>query len=75
MASPTEKSLCLIQYAKEIHSSVFNGPCDFFLWGYVKDQVFVPLLPLDIDELKLTISAAIEIIDKELVGKIMGWTG
>jgi hypothetical protein len=24
---------------------------DFFLWGYVKEQVFVPPLPLDIDEL------------------------
>ena len=20
-------------------------PCDFFLWGYVKDQVYVPPLP------------------------------
>jgi hypothetical protein len=26
-------------------------PCDFSLWGCVKEQVFVPPLPLDIDEL------------------------
>lgn len=26
-------------------------PCDFFLWGFVKDHVFVPLLPQDLLEL------------------------
>ena len=25
----------------------------FFLWGYVKDQVYVPLLPASIPELKV----------------------
>jgi len=28
-------------------------PCDFFLWGYVKDQVYVPPLPASIPELKI----------------------
>jgi len=28
-------------------------PCDFFLWGYVKDQVYVPPLPASILELKV----------------------
>ena len=28
-------------------------PCDFFLWGYVKDQVYVPPLPAGIPELKV----------------------
>ena len=28
-------------------------PCDFFLWGYVKDQVCVPPLPACIPELKV----------------------
>ena len=27
-------------------------PCDFFLWGYVKDQVYVPPLPASILEFK-----------------------
>ena len=25
-------------------------PCDFFLWGYVKERVYVPPLPADLDE-------------------------
>jgi hypothetical protein len=33
-------------------------PCKFFLWGYVKDGVFVPPLLLDIYEFKLRITAA-----------------
>ena len=28
--------------------------CDFFLWGYVKDQVYVPPLPGSIPELKVS---------------------
>jgi hypothetical protein len=39
-------------------------PCDFFLWGYVKENVFVPRLPLYIDELKLRITAAIETVGR-----------
>jgi len=27
-------------------------PCDFFLWGYVKDEVFVPPFPCDLADLK-----------------------
>lgn len=33
--------------------------CDFFLWGYVKDQVYVPPLPNTIDDLKRRITMAI----------------
>jgi len=44
--------------------------CDFFLWGYVKDQVYVPPLPASIPELKVQIRTAIETItltcDKQL---------
>ena len=32
-------------------------PCDFFLWVYVKDQVYVPPLPASIPELKVRITA------------------
>jgi len=35
-------------------------PCNFFLWGYVKDQVYVPPLPSSIPELKVRIRTAIE---------------
>jgi len=37
------------------------APCDFFVWGYVKDQVYVPPLPASIPELKVRIRTAIEI--------------
>jgi len=37
-------------------------PCDFFLWGYVKDQVYVPPLPASIPELKVRIKTAIQTI-------------
>jgi hypothetical protein len=30
-------------------------PCHFFVWGYVKDQVYVPPLPASIPELKVRI--------------------
>ena len=37
-------------------------PCDSFLWGYVKDQVYVPSLPASIPELNVRIRTAIETI-------------
>ena len=37
-------------------------PCDFFLWGYVKDQVYVPPLPASIPELKVRIRTVIKTI-------------
>jgi hypothetical protein len=42
-------------------------PCDFFLWGYVKDQVYVPPLPASILELKVRIRTAIETITAEML--------
>jgi len=34
--------------------------CDFFLWGYVKDRVYVPPLPATVDELQERITAAVK---------------
>jgi hypothetical protein len=45
-------------------------PCGFFLWGYVKEKLFVPPLPLDIDELKLRIAVAIETIDRNILERV-----
>jgi hypothetical protein len=47
-----------------------GGPCDFFLWGYVKEQVFVPPLPLDIDEVKLRMTAAVETTDRTMLERV-----
>ena len=42
-------------------------PCDFFLWGYVKDQVYVPPLSASIPELKVRIRTAIETITADML--------
>ena len=42
-------------------------PCDFFLWGYVKDQVYVPTLPASIPELKVRIRTATETITADML--------
>jgi hypothetical protein len=42
-------------------------PCDFFLWGYVKDQVYVPPLRASIPELKVRIRTAIETITADVL--------
>jgi hypothetical protein len=34
-------------------------PCDFFLWGYMKDKVFVPPLPRSLPELRQRITTVI----------------
>jgi len=46
------------------------APCDFFLWGYVKDQVYVPPLPASIPELKVRIRTAIETITTDMLHKV-----
>jgi len=42
-------------------------PCDSFLWGYVKDQVYVPPLPASIPELNVPIRTAIETITADML--------
>ena len=43
------------------------NPCHFFLWGYVKDQVYVPPLPASIPELKVRIRTATETITADML--------
>ena len=40
-------------------------PCDFFLWGYVKERVYVPPLPADLDELTNSITAAVNYVTED----------
>jgi len=42
-------------------------PCDFFLWDYIKFQVYVPSLPSSIPELKVRIRTAIETITADML--------
>ncbi|KAJ8890916.1 hypothetical protein PR048_010425 [Dryococelus australis] len=48
-------------------------PCDFFLWGYIKDQVFRPPLPANIDDLKSRITEAIQTVTPDMLTIV--WTG
>jgi len=43
------------------------SPRDFFLWGYIMDQVCVPPLPASIPELKVRIRTAIETITTDML--------
>ena len=38
-------------------------PCDFFIWGYVKDNAYKPPLPQNVRELQDRIRAAVQTID------------
>ena len=41
------------------HDHPTFSPCDFFLWVYVKELVFVPPLSANIEEMKQRITAAL----------------
>ena len=47
--------------------SPYAIPCDFSLWGYVKDQVYAPPIPASIPELKVRIRTAIETITADML--------
>ena len=41
--------------------------CDFFLWGYVNDQVYASPLPASIPELEVRIRTATETITADML--------
>ena len=45
-------------------------PCDFFLWGYVKDLVYVPPLPKSVDDLKTRITEALKTINPDMLVRV-----
>ena len=47
-----------------------STPCDYFLWGYVKDKVFVPPQPVSIPDLKNRITAAVGTITPDLLIRV-----
>ena len=44
--------------------------CDFFLWGYVKDRVYVPPLPATVDELQERITAAVKSVTPDKLQRV-----
>ena len=45
-------------------------PCDFFLWGYVKDKAYKPPLPQNVRELQDRIRAAVQTIDGNMLKRV-----
>ena len=45
-------------------------PCDFFLWGYVKERVYVPSLHADLDVLTNRITAAVKSVTEDTLRHI-----
>jgi hypothetical protein len=45
-------------------------PSDFFLWGYVKDAIYRPPLPRDLQELRQRIITAVTAIQEELLEEV-----
>ena len=44
--------------------------CDFFLWGYIKDSVYIPPLPVTLAELRRRITAASENITQDMLERV-----
>jgi hypothetical protein len=42
----------------------------FFLWGYVNDPVFLPLVPEDLPELRRRIIAAVSNVDRDMLQRV-----
>jgi len=49
------------------HGSPDTTQCDIFLWGYVKNQVYIPPLHAGIPELKVRIRTAIETVTADML--------
>ena len=45
-------------------------PCDFFLWGFVKDTDFVPPGPANLQELRNHITTAVALIDRDMLTRV-----
>jgi len=42
-------------------------PCDFFLWGLVKDSIYIPPLPMSLKELRDWIKHALQTITADML--------
>jgi len=45
-------------------------PYDFFLWGFVKDTVFVPPLSANLQDLRNRINAAVALVDRDMLTRM-----
>jgi len=45
-------------------------PCDFFLWGFVKEAVYVPSLPTTLDDLKNHITTTVNSVTQDILLRV-----
>jgi len=45
-------------------------PCDFFLWVYIKDRVYVPPMPRDLPQLRQRIVEAVAAIEHQMLQRV-----
>jgi hypothetical protein len=45
-------------------------PCDFLLWGFIKDRVVVPSFPATLVDLHTRITAAITVTDHDMLQRV-----
>jgi hypothetical protein len=45
-------------------------PCDLFLWGHIKDLVYLPPLPRDVDELSRRILEAAVSVTADMLERV-----
>ena len=61
-------------FQKELYKASLQGPdftpLDFFLWGFFKDQVFLPPLPANVVELRTRITAAVAKVTPEMLRSV-----
>jgi len=63
-------SPCIQRVSKWLELFPDLTPCDYFLWGYVKDKVFVPPKPVSLPDLKNRITATVETIRPDLLIRV-----
>jgi len=44
--------------------------CDFFFWGFVKDTVFVPPLPANLQDIRNRITTAVALVDRDMLTRV-----
>jgi hypothetical protein len=55
---------------ENLHRSPDLTSCDFFLWGFVKDSVYVPPLPTPYQELRDRIRHALQAITADTLQRV-----
>lgn len=55
---------------EQIRESFARCPMDFFLWGFIKDKVYVPPLPDNLADLRNRISAAVAEVTPDLLERV-----